>query len=72
MMQTLSIAMLIALPIAWFFNNLWLQNIAYRISLNVFNIGIGAFLIGFLAFLIIVGQSLWMANQNPVDALRNE
>lgn len=71
-MQTLGIALLIALPMAWFLNNLWLQNIAYRISLNVFNIGIGAFLIGGIAFLIIVSQALWMANRNPVEALRNE
>jgi len=72
MLQTLAIAMLIALPMAWFLNNLWLQNIAYRISLNVFNIGLGAFAIGLLAFLIIVSQSLWVANRNPVEALRNE
>lgn len=66
------IGSIIAVPIAWYFIHLWLQDFAYRIE-----IGIGTFLItGGLSMLIalitVSWQSIKAALANPVDSLKNE
>jgi putative ABC transport system permease protein len=66
------IANLIAWPVSWFLLNKWIQNFAYRISLNFFPF----FLAGLLTFLISAAtvsyQSFRAAYANPVDSLRDE
>jgi ABC-type antimicrobial peptide transport system permease subunit len=70
--QLVTIALLIASPIAWFIMNKWLQRFAYHasISLWVFMLaGIGAISIA----LITIGfQSIKAALANPVKSLRSE
>ena len=66
------IALFIAVPIAYFASNKWLQEFAYRID-----IGLGTFLIAGLLVLIIAWstiayQAIKAALTNPVDALRYE
>jgi putative ABC transport system permease protein len=66
------IAMLIAVPLAWYAMNRWLQDFAYRIE-----IGVEVFLVaGMAAALIVLAtvswQSIKAATANPVDCLRNE
>ncbi len=66
------IGFVIAVPVAWYFMNQWLQDFAYRID-----IGIGIFLLaGGLALLIalttVSWQSVRAALANPVDSLRSE
>ncbi|HEX6982445.1 MAG TPA: ABC transporter permease [Balneolaceae bacterium] len=66
------IGFVIAVPIAWYFMNQWLQDFAYRIE-----IGVGIFLLaGALALLIALAtvswQSIRAALANPVDSLRSE
>jgi putative ABC transport system permease protein len=68
----ISIAFVIAVPVAWYFMNNWLQNFVYRI-----NIGAGVFVLAILASLIIawitVGyRALKAALANPVQSLRTE
>jgi putative ABC transport system permease protein len=68
----ISIAFIIAVPVAWYFMNEWLQNFVYRI-----NIGIGVFALAIIASLIIawitVGyRALKAALANPVKSLRTE
>ncbi|MGH2648412.1 MAG: FtsX-like permease family protein, partial [Ginsengibacter sp.] len=66
------IAIVIALPLAWYFMNNWLQDFAYRINIGwyVFLItGIAALLI---AFITISFQSIKAAIANPVKSLRTE
>lgn len=67
-----SIAFIIAVPVAWYFMNQWLQNFAYRV-----NIGIGVFVLAILASLVIawitVGyRAVKAALANPVQSLRTE
>ena len=66
------IALFIAVPIAYFASNKWLQEFAYHID-----IGLGTFLIAGLLVLIIAWsttayQAIKAALTNPVDALRYE
>lgn len=67
-----SIASVLAWPIAWFAMSSWLQNFAYRI-----NMGFGVFIISTSAALLVtlltIGyQALKAARTNPVDALRHQ
>jgi putative ABC transport system permease protein len=68
----ISIAFIIAVPVAWYFMNEWLQNFVYRIHM-----GIGVFVLAILASLIIawvtVGyRAVKAALANPVKSLRTE
>lgn len=71
-MKLVGIAFVIAIPVAWWIMNNWLQEFAYRIHIQwwVFAIaGIGAALIalGTISF-----QALKAIIANPVNSLRNE
>jgi putative ABC transport system permease protein len=68
----LLIAIAIAVPIAWFINDLWLQHIAYRTPLGVTVIGGGIGIVFLLGAVTIGSQTLKAALANPVDALKNE
>jgi len=66
------IAIVLASPIAWFVMTKWLQDFAYRITIQWWVIavaGAGALLI---AFVTISFQSVKAALANPVDSLKNE
>lgn len=68
----LVIAIAIAVPAAWFINNLWLQQMAYRteMSIGVILLGIGI-MVG-LGLLTIGSQTIRAAWTNPVDNLKND
>lgn len=66
------VANLVAWPVAWLGMNMWLQNFAYRIHMNVWGLlasGCAALLI---AILTISFQALRAAAADPVDSLRYE
>jgi putative ABC transport system permease protein len=66
------IALVLATPIAWYLMDHWLDEFAYRISIEwwVFALsGAGAVVV---AFLTVGLQSMKAALANPVDSLRNE
>jgi putative ABC transport system permease protein len=66
------IAILIAFPLAWYFMNKWLEDFAYRISIDwkVFLMaGIAAILI---AVVTVSVQAVKAALANPVKNLRTE
>lgn len=67
-----SLAFIIACPIAWFAMNKWLDNFAYRTELSwwVFALA-GALAVG-IALLTVSWQSWRAATRNPVEALRYE
>ncbi len=66
------VAVLLAMPIAWYCSQQWLQAYEYRISLEatVFIMS-GVIALG-IAFFTISFQSLQAAFGNPVDSLKNE
>ena len=68
----IAIAFIIAVPVAWYAMNGWLQNFVYRI-----NMGIGVFVLAIAASLLIawitVGyRAVKAALANPVKSLRTE
>ena len=64
------IAMIIALPIAWWAMNLWLQDFAYRTNISwwIFIVAGGAALL--VALLTVSFQAIRAALANPVKTLR--
>ena len=63
---------LIAIPVAWFLMNRWLQNFAYRTSLSTGTIFLSTLIILVLVVLSIFYRTLKTARTNPVDALQYE
>ena len=68
----LIIAILIATPIAYFLNNIWLQNFAIRINFSIWILGFGIFLLLIFGLLAIGSQTLKAALSNPANTLRDE
>ncbi len=66
------VAIIIAVPIAWYFTDMWLRDFAYRIEISWF-IFAGT---GFLALIVAVAtigvQSIKTAIVNPIKSLRAE
>jgi len=72
LLKLVLIAFILAIPIAWYVMNQWLQDFAYRTTIGwtVFVIaGLGAISI---AFLTVSFQSAKAALMNPVDSLKRE
>ena len=67
-----TIAFIIATPIAWYAMNKWLENFAYKTELSwwIFALA-GVFALG-IALLTVSWQSWRAATRNPVEALRYE
>jgi putative ABC transport system permease protein len=66
------IASLIGLPVAWWGMHKWLEDFAYRISINWWVFVIAAFVAVLIALITISFQSLKAAFSNPVKNLRSE
>lgn len=72
LLRLVTIAALIALPLAWWCMHSWLQNFAYRINMNWW-IFIAAGIVALLIALVTVAsQAIKAAVANPVKALRAE
>lgn len=66
------IAGIIALPIAWYGMNRWLDNFAYRIDIQLWMFGV-TILVALLVALLTVGwRALRAARANPADSLKYE
>ena len=68
----LLIAIVIAVPSAYFLNNLWLEKMAYHVNVDVKTIVIGVFML--IVFgTITIGSQTWRATYvKPVDNLKND
>ncbi len=71
-MKLVFIAMLIAFPLAWYFMNMWLQDFAYRISINWMVFVIAGSSAVLIALITISFQAIKAATANPVKNLRTE
>jgi ABC-type antimicrobial peptide transport system permease subunit len=67
-----TLAIFIASPIAWFFMQQWLQNFAYRISMNGWLPAIAGSASILISLITISFQSIKVAMMNPVKSLRAE
>lgn len=70
--KLVGIAILFGLPAAWFVNNLWLENMAYRVNIGVGTIALSLLFILVLTVLTVGSQALKAAFINPSTKLRNE
>jgi putative ABC transport system permease protein len=71
-LKLLAVSILIAVPAAWFLNNLWLEVMAYHTEMGVGTIAIGILILLLLAGITIGSQTLRAAFTNPVDNLKAE
>ena len=66
------VAFVLAVPVAWYAMNLWLEDFAFKVEITwiVFAIGIVSTLA--ITFITVGYRSLRAAIANPVDALKSE
>ena len=66
------LAVVIAMPIAWWTLNHWLENYPYRINVSWWIFALTLFMVVTIALLTISFQSVRAAIANPVKSLRTE
>jgi len=66
------VALLIALPLAWYGMNRWLQDFAYRITIPWWVFALAGLLSVGIALLTVSFQSVKAALANPIKSLRSE
>jgi len=71
-MKLVLIAILIGSPVAWYAMNQWLEDFAYKISVEWWMFALAGFLSIAIALLTISFQSIRAALMNPVKSLRSE
>jgi putative ABC transport system permease protein len=67
-----SVAFVIAVPVAWYAMNRWLQNFAYRTELDWWIFALAGLLAMGISMLTVSWQIWRAARRNPVEALRYE
>ena len=70
--RLLLIALAIAIPVANYFMNEWLQSFVYRIEITAWMLLSPGMIILLIALLTISQQTLRAATRNPVESLRDE
>jgi putative ABC transport system permease protein len=71
-LKLVSLAALIAVPIAWYAMYTWLQDFAYQTTLDWWIFGVTAIAISLVALATVSFQSLKAGLANPVKSLRSE
>jgi putative ABC transport system permease protein len=71
-LKLVAIAMLIAMPAAWYFTSQWLQNYPYRIELSWPMFALAGLLVLLIAIITVSFQAIKAAIANPVKSLRSE
>lgn len=67
-----TIAFILASPLAWYGVNNWLQDFAYKTSMSIWVFLLSGLFMIFFALLVISAKTLQAANVNPVKSLRTE
>ncbi|MCK5103756.1 MAG: ABC transporter permease, partial [Cyclobacteriaceae bacterium] len=70
--KMLLISIVIASPLVYFLNNMWLQNFSNRIDYGFGTIFLGTLIMLTLGILTIGSQTLRASKANPADTLRME
>jgi putative ABC transport system permease protein len=68
----LVVAAILAVPVAWLINNMFLQSISQRISLGFGIFAMGISIMCAIGFIVIFSQTIRAAKRNPVEMLRYE
>ena len=71
-LKLVAIAFIIAVPIAWWLMNSWLQNYDFRVQISIWLFCSVGFLVLLLALTVVSANTLKAALKNPVTSLRTE
>jgi putative ABC transport system permease protein len=71
-MVLLTIAIVIAAPIAYMVNNMWLQFFASRVSISPLILLVNILILGVISLIIVFSQAWRVSVTNPVKSLRTE
>lgn len=71
-LKLVAIALLIAIPITWYYLNDWIQGFAFHIDLTWWMFGMAGLMVLLVALATVSYQTLKAANRNPVKSLRTE
>ena len=71
-LRLLAISLVIALPVAWWVGNKYLENFAYRISLSWWIFAAAALIVIVLTLCTVGYQAIRAATANPVEAIKSE
>lgn len=71
-LKLVAIAIVIAVPLAWYAMNRWLEDFTYRIEISWWIFALAAFLAVLISILTVSFQSIKAAIVNPVTSLRTE
>jgi putative ABC transport system permease protein len=71
-MRMLALSVMIGLPLAWFVNNFWLEQIAYHTTVGVGTIAISVLVLIFFGIITVGSQTLRATFVKPVDNLKIE
>ncbi|MCD4665042.1 MAG: ABC transporter permease, partial [Bacteroidales bacterium] len=71
-LKLILIAIIIAVPIAWFAMEKWLEHFAYRINIQLYWFVLTGILVLFIAQLTVIFQTIKTALTNPIDVIRYE
>jgi putative ABC transport system permease protein len=71
-MKLLGVSVLVGLPLAWFFNNFWLEQIAYRTGIGFGTIAYSVLILIIFGVITVGSQTVRATFVNPVDNLKSE
>jgi putative ABC transport system permease protein len=71
-LKIVALGVVIAIPLGYWVTGQWLQDFAYKISLEWWLFAVSGILALFIAFMTVAGQSWRAARANPVKSLRSE
>jgi len=71
-LKWVAIAFVVAVPIAWYIMNGWLQNFAYKIELSWWIFALAGLIAFLIALITVSWQTFRAARRNPIEALRYE
>jgi putative ABC transport system permease protein len=70
--RILCICFVIAIPIAYFIANRWLENFAYKTKLSWWIYPLAFFIVFMLTSITVTSQNWKAANSNPVESIKND
>ena len=71
-LKLVALALVLALPLAWYVMDLWLQDFSYRVNIPVWVFALAAVMAVSIAMLTLSFQSIKAASASPVKSLRSE
>ncbi len=66
------VAVIVAVPLGFYFMNMWLESFAYRIDIGTMEVLLSAFAAIFISIVTISYQAIKSANTNPIETIRTE